>query len=210
MIRISASSPPPMYMRVSFLRFVDPRSGYAVETRWPKRARRRRARVRLIRDRSEKGDDMPPRGVKKGDEASEAVRAHQGLAARAGQVGGRGRGDRRPNGEQGTCPERRGRDVVEALEEDISSGRRGRAPQRPEGASRPRPATSSTKRPRARNIRGRSKMTKAQLDPRARGSARETLLSAVRLGYRTLCRPTLQIRSPDTVRLCSRGRCRIS
>ena len=42
-----------------------------------------------------------------------------------GGVGGRGRGDRGADGEQGARAERRGEGVLEASREDISSGRRG-------------------------------------------------------------------------------------
>ena len=73
-----------------------------------------------------------------------------------------GRGDRGAHREQGARPERRGEDASKLSREDISSGRRGGLRSDRKGP-RGRTRDQLYEEAKARNIRGRSKMTKVEL-----------------------------------------------
>ena len=96
---------------------------------------------------SDRGDErrkeaVPPRGVKKGQQARPSVRAHQGFARGARPLGGDRRGDRGPDREQGARASRRGARVVAALTRGHLLREARRYPLAPQGTARPhaRPA----------------------------------------------------------------------
>ena len=104
---------------------------------------------------------MPPRGVK-GDQASEAVRAHQGKPARPRQQRGTRGGDRRSHGQQGEGTRRRVPYPFANLDRGHVLGAAGG--QR-SGTNRQKGRTRDQLYNEARNlgIEGRSSMNKAQL-----------------------------------------------
>src|SRR5262245_65579006 len=95
-------------------------------------------------------------------QAGAAVRTRQGGARGPRPPRGRGRGDRRPDGEQGAGPQGRGEGGQPTSTEDISSGRRGglRSHRGPGGRTRDQLYEEA----REKKVKGRSKMTKQQLE----------------------------------------------
>ena len=106
----------------------------------------RRGRTPSETDARKEATAMPPRGVKKGSKRARQYEHIKEGAGATGPVGGRGGGDRRPDGQQGTRAARRGARVVPPLARGHLVG----APRRPALAPRApaaAPATSSTRRP---------------------------------------------------------------
>ena len=104
---------------------------------------------------------MPPRGVEKGTKRARQYE-HIKDAARAGPVRGHGRGDRGAHRQQGASAARRVADGVAPLPRGHLLGPAGRATLAPEGP-RGRTRDQLYEEAKDRNVKGRSKMTKAQL-----------------------------------------------
>ena len=161
MMTISVMTPPPMYMESPFVRL--PRCSFPVErAEKPSTFAAAREPGRPYAATTEGGAAMPPRGTKKGtkrarqyEHIKDSLQERGSSEDEAEEIAARTvNKERARSGEARTSSK--------LSREDISSGRRGgcAATARVRAGAR---ATSSTRKRRSRNIRGRSKMSKAEL-----------------------------------------------